>query len=139
MDDFILNWLNANKQNAWMAVPVLAFLEACPGVGLLVSGVILLTVSTVLYTEQIATLSQIVPLAFVGACLSDHIGFYLGRWIGPKFHQQPFAIKRAEQLQKAESRILSTNISSSKIEALILIVPLLVNFSALLTKFRMTY
>ena len=60
MDDFILNWLNANKQNAWMAVPVLAFLEACPGVGLLVSGVILLTVSTVLYTEQIATLSQIV-------------------------------------------------------------------------------
>ncbi|MFT7438478.1 MAG: hypothetical protein ACI8WL_001763, partial [Polaribacter sp.] len=37
-------------------IPLLAFLEACPGIGLFVSGVILLTVSTLLYTEQIATL-----------------------------------------------------------------------------------
>jgi len=133
MDDFILNWLNANKQNAWMAVPVLAFLEACPGVGLLVSGVILLTVSTVLYTEQIATLSQIVPLAFVGACLSDHIGFYLGRWIGPKFHQQPFAIKRAEQLQKAEAFILKYGAAAIILGRLITavrsLVPMLVGIS----------
>jgi len=106
IDETILNWLNANKQSAWMVVPVLAFLEACPGVGLLVSGVILLTVSTVLYTEQLATLSQIMPLAFIGACLSDHLGFYLGRWIGPRFHHQPFAVKRAQQLQKAEDFIL---------------------------------
>ena len=65
-----------------MIIPLLAFLEACPGIGLLVSGVILLTVSTLLYTEQLVGLAQIIPLAFVGACLSDHIGFYLGRWFG---------------------------------------------------------
>lgn len=46
-----------------MIIPVLAFLEACPGLGLFVSGVILLTVSTILYTEQIASLSEILPLA----------------------------------------------------------------------------
>jgi membrane-associated protein len=38
--------------------------------------------------------------------LSDHIGFYLGRWLGPRFHHHPFAIKRAKQLQKSEAFIL---------------------------------
>jgi membrane-associated protein len=86
-------------------VPILAFLEACPGVGLLVSGVILLTVSTVLYAEQIATLAQILPLAFIGAFTSDHLGFYLGRWFGPKFHHTPFAMKRIDKIQKGEAFI----------------------------------
>ena len=87
-------------------MPVLAFLEACPGIGLLVSGVILLTVSTILYTEQLATLWQIIPLAFAGACLSDHLGYYLGRWFGPKVHDSDFAQKRAALFQRAEAFIL---------------------------------
>jgi membrane-associated protein len=89
-----------------MIIPLLAFLEACPGIGLLVSGVILLTVSTLLYTEQLVGLAQIIPLAFVGACLSDHIGFYLGRWFGPKIHNTEFAQKRASEFQRAEAFIL---------------------------------
>ncbi|MGB2040690.1 MAG: DedA family protein [Porticoccaceae bacterium] len=133
IDEIILSWLNANKQNAWMLVPVLAFLEACPGIGLLVSGVILLTVSTLLYTEQLASLSQIVPLAFLGACLSDHIGFYLGRWLGPKFHHHPFAVKRAEQLQKAEAFILKYGaaaiIFGRLLTAVRSLVPMLVGIS----------
>ena len=44
-----------------------------------VSGVILLATCTVMYTEQIATLAQMLPLAFAGAMLSDHCGFYIGR------------------------------------------------------------
>ena len=116
-----------------MVVPMLAFLEACPGVGLLVSGVILLTVSTVLYTEQLATLSQIVPLAFIGACLSDHLGFYLGRWIGPRFHHHPFAVKRAEQLQKAEAFILKYGAAAIILGRLLTavrsLVPMLVGIS----------
>ena len=87
-------------------IPALAFLEACPGIGLFVSGVILLTVSTLLYTEQIATLSQILPLAFGGACLSDHLGFYVGRWFGPKLHQTAFAQKRMSEIAKSEAFIL---------------------------------
>lgn len=87
-------------------IPLLAFLEACPGIGLFVSGVILLSVSTLLYTEQIATLSQILPLAFAGACLSDHLGFYIGRVFGPKLHQTAFAQKRMSEIAKSEAFIL---------------------------------
>ena len=67
---------------------------------------ILLTVSTLLYTEQIATLSQILPLAFAGACLSDHLGFYIGRVFGPRLHQTAFAQKRKSEIAKSEAFIL---------------------------------
>ena len=76
IDEIFLDWLSANQKNAWMVIPVLAFLEACPGLGLLASGIILLSVSTILYTEQIVSIYQIMPLAFVGACLSDHLQLY---------------------------------------------------------------
>lgn len=95
-----------------MSIPLLAFLEACPGIGLLISGVVLLTVSTLLYTEQLVTLAQIIPLAFAGACLSDHMGFYLGRWFGPKIHHTEFAQKRANEFQRAEAFIIKYGISA---------------------------
>ncbi len=85
---------------------MLAFLEACPGVGLFVSGVILLSVSTYLYTEQILSLSIILPLAFAGACLSDHLGYYVGRWFGPRLRKTGFAQRRAAKLEKGEAFIL---------------------------------
>ena len=116
-----------------MVVPVLAFLEACPGVGLLVSGVILLTVSTVLYTEQLTSLSHIMLLAFAGACLSDHLGFYLGRWFGPKFHHTALAEKYAAQLHKGETFILKYGASAIVFGRLITAVrsavPLMVGIS----------
>ncbi len=76
------------------------------GVGLFVSGVILLSVCTILYAEQIATLEQMLPLAFLGALLSDHSGYYIGRLMGPKFHHTTFARKRATILEKAEKNIV---------------------------------
>jgi membrane-associated protein len=87
-------------------VPTIAFLEALVGIGLFVPGVVLLSVCTILYVEQIATLSQMLPLAFLGAALSDHSGYYFGRWLGPRFHHSQFAQKRAEALQKTEKLIL---------------------------------
>lgn len=86
-------------------MPLIAFLEAFVGVGLFVSGMILLSVCTILYIEQIATLEQMLPLAFCGALLSDHSGYYIGRFIGPRFHHTQFAIKRAKLLEKAETNI----------------------------------
>ena len=74
-------------------VPALAFLEACPGIGLFVSGVILLSVSTVLYTEHLLTLPQILSLAFLGALMSDHLGFYAGRWFGGELRKTKIAIR----------------------------------------------
>ena len=86
-------------------MPLIAFLEAFVGIGLFISGVILLSVCTFLYLEQIATLQYILPLAFLGALLSDHSGYYIGRFIGPKFHQTSFAKKRAGMVKKANQAI----------------------------------
>lgn len=86
-------------------MPLLAFLEAFVGVGLFVSGAILLSICTLLYVEGIASLQQMLPLAFLGALLSDHSGYYIGRFMGPKFHHTAFAIKRARMLEKAERTI----------------------------------
>jgi len=86
-------------------VPVNAFLEAFVGIGLFVSGAILLSVCTILYVEQIATLQQMLPLVFLGALLSDHSGYYIGLSIGPKFHRTSFAEKRAKAIGKAQNTI----------------------------------
>lgn len=86
-------------------MPLLAFLEAFVGIGLFISGAILLSVCTLLYVEQISTLQHMLPLAFLGALLSDHSGYYIGRFVGPKFHNTAFAIKRAQMLEKAENII----------------------------------
>ena len=89
-----------------MTVPLIAFFEATVGIGLFVSGVILLSVCSILYVEQIATLSQILSLAFFGAVLGDHSGYYFGRWLGPRFYHTRFAQNRIESLKKTEKRIL---------------------------------
>ena len=86
-----MQWLKDNQHYALLAVPCLAFLEAMVGIGLFVSGAILLTVSTILYSQGIATLWEILPLAFVFAAFADHVGFYIGRYIGPRFHHSDFA------------------------------------------------
>ncbi len=103
MSEFILDWLHANPEFALLVVPVLAFLEAFIGIGLFISGIILLSVCSLLYVQEIATLSEMLPLAFVGASLSDHIGYYFGRWIGPQFHDTRLAIRRRAMLDRVES------------------------------------
>jgi len=52
-----------------------------------------------------ATLPQLLPLAFLGALLSDHSGYYIGRSVGPGLHRTSFAMKRARQLERAEFSI----------------------------------
>lgn len=86
-------------------MPALAFLEAFVGIGLFISGAILLSVCTLLYVEQIASLHQMLPLAFLGAIMSDHSGYYIGLFLGPKFHKTSFARKRAKMIDKAERSI----------------------------------
>lgn len=88
-----------------MVIPALAFLEACPGIGLFVSGVILLSVSTFLYVENLVSLPVIVALAFIGATLSDHLGFYLGRLGGPSLRETSFIKRRVALLDKSESSV----------------------------------
>ena len=105
IDNVIIQWLRDHQQYALLVVPLIAFLEAFVGIGLFISGAILLSVCTILYVEEIATLQQMIPLAFLGALLSDHSGYYIGRFMGPRLHHTSFAIKRAGMIKKAELSI----------------------------------
>ena len=87
-------------------MPFLAFAEACVGIGLFVSGLILFAVCITLYSTDIVSLWQIAPLAFCGALLGDHVGFYTGAYFGPRIHQFSLAKRYQTQLQKAESLVL---------------------------------
>lgn len=118
-----------------MLVPLLALLEATVGVGLFVSGVILLSVCSILYIEQIATLSQILSLAFCGAVIGDHSGYYFGRWLGPRFYHTRFAQNRIEIIEKTEARVLKYGnfaiLVGRLITAVRSIVPLLIGVSGM--------
>jgi len=116
-------------------VPAIAFLEAFPGIGIFVSGAILLSVCTVLYTQGVATLEQMLPLAFLGATVADHSGYYLGRWIGPGFHHTGFAIKRKALFDRTEAMFLKHGetaiIIGRLMTAIRSVIPLLTGISGL--------
>lgn len=105
MDTLILEWLERNREYALLLVPLIAFAEACIGIGLFVSGFILVAVATVLYSSDYATLSQIIPLAWAGAILGDHSGFLVGAHFGPRFHHLRLAQRYQKVLRKAESLV----------------------------------
>ncbi|MGB5261790.1 MAG: DedA family protein [Gammaproteobacteria bacterium] len=133
--DIFLEWIEKYQEYALFIVPTIAFLEACLGIGLFISGAILLSVCTVLYTQGIATLSQMLPLAFLGATIADHSGYYIGRWIGPKFHHTQFAIKRKAVLDKTETILVKHGemaiIIGRLMTAIRSVVPLLIGISGL--------
>ncbi len=130
-----MQWLNENQQYALLAVPALAFLEAIVGIGLFVSGAILLTVATILYSQNIATLEQILPLAFVFAALSDHAGFYFGRYIGPGLHHSNLFERYSNKINKAEQFIVKYGSAAVVLGRLITairsLVPMLIGISGM--------
>ncbi len=133
--DIFLEWIDKYQEYALFIVPAIAFLEACLGIGLFISGAILLSVCTVLYTQGIATLPQMLPLAFLGATLADHSGYYVGRWIGPRFHHTRFAIKRKDLLDRTEAMLVKHGelaiIIGRLMTAIRSVVPLLTGISGL--------
>jgi membrane-associated protein len=133
--DIIQQWLDRHQEYALLILPMLAFLEACPGIGLFISGAILLSVCTVLYNQEIATLQQMLPLAFLGATLADHSGYYLGRLIGPGFHHTKFVSKRKALFDKAEAMLVRHGemaiIIGRLMTAVRSVVPLLTGISGL--------
>jgi len=105
MDTLIVEWLEQNRSYALWLVPLLAFAEACVGLGLFVSGVLLVTAATLIYSAEYATLLQIIPLAWAGALLGDHSGFLVGSHIGPRFHQLRVAQRYRQAMLKGEALV----------------------------------
>ena len=105
VDLFLFDWIEPNLRYAILFVPLFAFAEACIGIGLFVSGVFLVAVSSIVVDQQLASLPLVALLAFFGALAGDHVGFYVGRWIGPHFHQIGVVKKRKSSFERAEKMI----------------------------------
>ena len=80
-------------------------------------------------------LQQMLLLAFLGATIADHSGYYLGRWIGPGFHHTEFVIKRKGIFDKTEAMLVRHGemaiIIGRLITAIRSVVPLLTGISGL--------
>lgn len=105
VDLFFFGWVEANLHYAILFVPLFAFAEACIGIGLFVSGVFLVAVSSIVVDQQLASLPVIASLAFFGAVAGDHVGFYVGRLVGPHFHHIGVVEKRKASFERAEKLI----------------------------------
>lgn len=69
------------------------------------SGAVLLLVSATLYSNGFAELQTILSLAFFGALLGDHLGYYCGYLIGPRFHHFELVRKYQTTVQRGEDLI----------------------------------
>ena len=100
-----LAWASQNSDYALVMIFTLAFLEACPGIGLFISGAFLLSLASVLYHQEVLSLSMISGVAIFGAFLSDQLGFYLGRGLGVGMGQADWMQAHGERLSRARAFI----------------------------------
>lgn len=91
-----------------LLLPTLAFLESCFVVGLFVSGIFLLSTATLLYATGHYALWQIVLPAFLGAIVSDHLGYFIGRFLGPGIWSSGFMQRHESKARKVESFLLTS-------------------------------
>lgn len=106
IDTALIGWLQSHNQFALALVFFFAFAEACIGIGLFISGLFLVTISSWLYTSGAYGLSQLLPLAFAGATLGDHTGFHFGYRFGPRIHASGFVRSRRKAIERVEQLIL---------------------------------
>lgn len=94
--------------NAEYAIPLiflLACLEALVGIGLFVSGALLLGVVSYCLSQELVTPTIIFFTALGGAAVGDHAGFYCGRIWGPRFHLSSFARRHVARIARTEEMI----------------------------------
>ena len=101
----LTDFLSANPQLGLVMIVGLGFIEACPGIGLFVTGVILFGVASFLFVEDLYSIVQIVPAAMLGGFLADQFGYWLGRRLGPSFKESEMMRSHASRLDRAERLI----------------------------------
>lgn len=105
MDKLLLDWAQQHQQYALLLVPLFAFMETCIGVGLFVSSLFLVIVCSLFYAEGWASMTQMAVLAMLGSSLGDHVGFYVGRRIGPGMHSLRLVKKHQDRWDKTEALV----------------------------------
>lgn len=108
MLDTFTGWLSAPPPNLIYLVPALAFLESCAGIGLFVSGVFLLSTTTLLYTAEPASLGTILMLAISGALLGDHSGFLVGRLLGDRVWHMTWLKNREQTRSRVQAQLVKS-------------------------------
>lgn len=105
MDTFLLEWAGLTRESALLLIPVVAFAEACVGIGLFVSGFIVLILATTFYSLHLVNLTEISVLAFLGAAAGDHTGYWCGRLLGPRLHHALRQPRTAALAERADALI----------------------------------
>ncbi len=112
MIDAFGDWLRMLPADAVMVIALLAFLESCPVIGFFFSGIFLLGTVTVIYIQSDFGLMLLVSLAFVGAMIGDHLGYYVGRFATPllwkKRWVRKFVVKRKEGFRRARQILMKS-------------------------------
>ena len=106
IENIFVSLLEANQSGAVMLVPLLAFAEACLGIGLFISGAFLVIVSSILFFTELVSLPLICVLAALGAVAGDHLGFYVGYFLGPHLTRSRFAARHHETIARANGMIV---------------------------------
>ncbi len=101
----LLSWIAQERDLAFAALMLMGFIEACPGLGLFISGAILLSAASLIYAEGLLSLPEIVSAAVIGAFISDQFGFYLGRYLGAELIDLPWMQKRAGLVEKTQAQL----------------------------------
>jgi membrane-associated protein len=105
MIDAILNWAAAHREYALWAVPLLAFMETCIGIGLFVPSLMLVIVCSVFHANDWANLWLMAGMALVGSSLGDHVGYYVGRAVGPRVEHSRLVQRNLGKWQRTEALV----------------------------------
>ncbi len=93
MIETFVEGLQGSSPYLLLLITVLAFLECMVGIGLFVSGTILLSTATWLYSTSAFSPASIVAAAFLGAIVGDHGGYFVGRSAEPLILNSKFIKK----------------------------------------------
>ena len=106
MDELKLFLSEKPPEWALITIPLLAFMESCAGIGLFISGVLLLTVATLLHSQGFADPMLMAGLAFLGAAMGDQTGFLVGRLYGGNIWNIQFLKRRSSSKEKFEKLMI---------------------------------
>ncbi|MGJ8670305.1 MAG: DedA family protein [Oceanococcus sp.] len=105
MESFLIQWAQDNREFAIVVIPLLAFMETCIGIGLFVSSIFLVIVCSIFYSKGWASMESMAIMAMLGSSLGDHVGFYVGRAVGPGMHKLKIVQKNQSKWDKAEGLV----------------------------------
>ena len=102
----LTDWASKNPGFALAGLALLGFAEACPGIGLLISGAVLLSLASLIYVQGLLSLSELVLAAMAGAFLADQLGFHLGRSLGGRLLTWRWVQKRSSAVTRAQDFLI---------------------------------